>query len=319
MILIISNNTDASTNNVIDWLDYYQIPWFRINEDDKIEIIKLQLHNSREPEVNILVNGKELCLKDITGYWYRRGLLNIQIPLIKTEDYFINAHVQYHVSNEIKYAANFIYHYLATYKKSLSNYLTAENNKLKYLLLASESGLEIPDTLICNSSNELNTFSNDIITKSIHELISIAFEDVILGSRTYLISDEILNDETFLLSLFQKNIHKMFELRIFFILNEMYTMAIFSQENEQTKIDFRNYDETRPNRRVPYKLPDEIEKKIYLFIEKSGLNSGSIDMIVTPSMRYVFLEINPIGQFGMVSYPCNYFLEEKIAKYLSYE
>jgi D-alanine-D-alanine ligase-like ATP-grasp enzyme len=51
-------------------------------------------------------------------------------------------------------------------------------------------------------------------------------------------------------------------------------------------------------------------------MNKLDLNCGSIDMIVTPKNEYVFLEVNPVGQFGMVSYPCNYNLEKKIAEYL---
>jgi D-alanine-D-alanine ligase-like ATP-grasp enzyme len=44
------------------------------------------------------------------------------------------------------------------------------------------------------------------------------------------------------------------------------------------------------------------------------LESGSIDMVFTQDGEFVFLEVNPIGQFGMTSYPCNYFLEKIIAK-----
>jgi hypothetical protein len=39
-------------------------------------------------------------------------------------------------------------------------------------------------------------------------------------------------------------------------------------------------------------------------------------MIVTPEKKYIFLEVNPIGQFNQVSIPCNYAIEEKIANYL---
>jgi len=46
------------------------------------------------------------------------------------------------------------------------------------------------------------------------------------------------------------------------------------------------------------------------------LNSGSIDILVTPNNEYVFLEVNPVGQFGMVSQPCNYYLEKRIAERL---
>jgi glutathione synthase/RimK-type ligase-like ATP-grasp enzyme len=47
------------------------------------------------------------------------------------------------------------------------------------------------------------------------------------------------------------------------------------------------------------------------------LDTGSIDIVRTTDGRYVFLEVNPVGQFGMVSVPCNYNLELKVAKYLA--
>ena len=47
-----------------------------------------------------------------------------------------------------------------------------------------------------------------------------------------------------------------------------------------------------------------------------NLDNGSIDIILTPDKEYVFLEVNAVGQFGMVSVPCNYFLEEKFADFL---
>ena len=51
-------------------------------------------------------------------------------------------------------------------------------------------------------------------------------------------------------------------------------------------------------------------------MKKIGLNSGSIDMIVTPSNDFVFLEVNPVGMFWQVSYPCNFYIEREIAKFL---
>ncbi len=93
-------------------------------------------------------------------------------------------------------------------------------------------------------------------------------------------------------------------------------MGIFSQNNSKTKEDFRNYDQNLPNRNVPIKLPLDIEGKLKKLMKKLNLNSGSIDLIYTIDNKYVFLEVNPVGQFGMVSFPCNYNLEKKIAEFL---
>lgn len=43
MILIQSSNEDITTNNVIDWLVYYERPFVRINENDIVELDYLNL------------------------------------------------------------------------------------------------------------------------------------------------------------------------------------------------------------------------------------------------------------------------------------
>lgn len=113
-----------------------------------------------------------------------------------------------------------------------------------------------------------------------------------------------------------KKIDKLFEVRVFYLAGEFYSMAIFSQEDTQTETDFRNYNLTDPNRTVPFILPDKIRQKLSLLMNKLDLNSGSIDIIVSKELKFYFLEINPIGQFGMVSYPCNYYLEKSFANIL---
>ena len=47
------------------------------------------------------------------------------------------------------------------------------------------------------------------------------------------------------------------------------------------------------------------------------LETGSLDLVKTIDGRLVFLEVNPVGQFGMVSIPCNYHLERNIAAALT--
>jgi len=93
-------------------------------------------------------------------------------------------------------------------------------------------------------------------------------------------------------------------------------MAIFSTLDKQTEVDFRIYNEKKPNRNTPFNLPEDIQKKIVILMESVGLITGSLDLILTNKNEFVFLEINHAGQFGMVSFPCNYYLEEVIAKEL---
>ncbi|ULT23576.1 hypothetical protein KUH03_31060 [Sphingobacterium sp. E70] len=93
----------------------------------------------------------------------------------------------------------------------------------------------------------------------------------------------------------------------------MYSMVIFSQLDDATKIDFRaeNYNDLSI-KKTPFLLPDALNKKIKILMKELGLCTGSIDMIVSDKDEYIFLEVNPIGQFGMTSIPCNYHIEKKL-------
>ncbi|MCA6439164.1 MAG: hypothetical protein IM581_04500 [Chitinophagaceae bacterium] len=64
--------------------------------------------------------------------------------------------------------------------------------------------------------------------------------------------------QEFLPSLLQENIEKEFELRIFYMNNRYYAMAIFSQTDAKTVVDFRRYNFAKPNRGVPFVIPQDL-------------------------------------------------------------
>ena len=156
---------------------------------------------------------------------------------------------------------------------------------------------------------------DSIIIKPLNSLSFFRIEDVSYYTYTKIVDDDLLESipEKFSFSLFQEYIEKQFEIRSFFLNREEFSMAIFSQQSSKTMTDFRNYDKEYPNRRVPFKLPEYVREKVLKLMDELHINTGSFDFIFSKSGEYVFLEVNPVGQFGMVSMPCNYYLEKKIA------
>jgi len=122
--------------------------------------------------------------------------------------------------------------------------------------------------------------------------------------------------ETVLPTLLQAMVDKAWEVRAFYLAGELHAMAIFSQHDQQTAVDFRRYNRTRPNRAVPYRLPGEVQEQLRALMRELQMDTGSLDLVRTPDGRHVFLEVNPAGQFGMVSHRCNYRLEKKVAEHL---
>lgn len=261
---------------------------------------------------------------DIRGFWYRRGVLNIDYPKdsrkYKDDDYnSINKAVSFYLNlekEEVK--STILSHFLR--RKSIGNFLNSQTNKVDNLIIANEMGLDIPDTIVTASNNMKNSFFENnqrIITKAMYHCRQNFNQKYSFGTMTKAITKEQISDFNLngFPSFFQEQIIKEYELRIFYLHGEFYSTAIFSQNDKQTEVDFRNYNKERSTRTPPYKLPDKIRIKLRKFMDRIEQDCGSIDIVVTKDKRYIFIEVNPIGQFFQVSYPSNYYLEKKIARY----
>ncbi len=327
MILIFSIQGDGSTSDVIDWLASKSIDFIRINIDDK-DLVKTQVEICDEGSaITLLYKNRAFKLDEIKGVWYRRGgyfkfYNSINWSSLEVSNTIKNE-LRTDLWNESKTVATFVYQYLEN-KNSINSFFTSNPNKLFLLETAASCGLKVPKTLITSSKSDLrkfiNTSPNGVVTKGINESLHFGDDEGFYSVYTEVISN--LNDipESFFLSKFQEKVNKVFEIRVFYFFEEFYSMAIFSQKNEQTSVDFRKYDEKKPNRCVPYELPNQEKTKIIKLMNRMNLNSGSLDLIYNDKGEFVFLEINPIGQFSMTSVPCNYNLEKIIAeKLIEYE
>lgn len=316
MILILSEEKDVSTVHIIEWLIHWEIPFFRINQEDSIYIKKIQINNNNDCDAVFVKNKKdEISLKEIKAYWYRRGAIYVDYPTFLTsiETETLKMEIENHLEREMKVCVDYI-HFLLDHTPHIGTYGIRRLNKLKVLHLAANLGIIIPETLITISKLDyLNSYHKDTITKSIEEGFSYNKERL----TTYTEDIEAKDiPESFFPSLFQEKIEKEADIRIFYLKGHFYTMAIRSQQNKQTATDFRKYDFSKPARNFPFQLPKEEEIKLDQLMQKLHLESGSIDMVLTKEGTYVFLEINPVGQFNMVSVPCNYYLEKEFAQSL---
>lgn len=304
MILVISNEADYSTSQVVNWLHFYNADFIRVNQEDLLDI--------EFPQEDILFRNHDFSfrLSDIKSVWYRRGFLNFTINKIgeKQLDHFRKCEfvkLQQYINYKLGELPN------------INNFLNIDVNKLIVNEVAKKNGLLVPEEyLLDNKSSLLQLLpKGNFVTKSITGSSMFFYEDFYFVGYTSTFEGTDF-PETFFPSLVQKNIDKKYELRIFFMHDVFWSMAIFSQNDEQTKVDFRKYNNERPNRNIPFNLPQEIKTKLIVLMKELKLNCGSIDMIVTNMDEYYFLEVNPIGQFGMVSNPCNFYLHKEIAKKL---
>jgi ATP-GRASP peptide maturase of grasp-with-spasm system len=317
MILIISqNNSEKTTNDVLDWLGYYKANHKRINGVEALFDYEYQISSEVKLNVNSVKESEN------TTVWFRRWL--------PSEFYYVKGGVSPHenlnrqITDYLRQEGGELRVYFLNtvkYKHILSDFAKVNINKITVLNKAEQVGLKIPASLITASKESLVAFREkhkNIIVKNIKDVGFFAVEENFYVSYTSLINDEDIEKlpAKFFPSLFQETIDKLYEVRVFYLDGDFYSMAIFSQSNKKTTTDFRNYDYVNPNRNIPYNLPESIKIKLKKLMDDVELNCGSIDLLFTTSQEYVFLEINPIGQFGFLSDACNYFLERKVAKWL---
>lgn len=96
--------------------------------------------------------------------------------------------------------------------------------------------------------------------------------------------------------IFQAYVPKRIELRITVVGREVFATEIHSQHSNQTRHDWRRYDQFETPY-FPHELPRKLQERCVQLVERLGPCYGAIDMVLTPDDRYVFLEINPNGQY----------------------
>jgi len=330
MILIQSQDFDISTNEVIEWLISFGAPFKRLNvEEHTARLVAMDIAADGRLNFTLAIGHDRIHTQQLTAYWHRRGKMNLD-PIERHGYSNLKGTFGQKAVNEIKINLQreretlnlMIDKELTELPRSIGDAGKGTLNKLSVLQKAAEVGLKISPTVITSEKQVMNSFLDDqkeIITKAILDNLFTQTVNENLVFYTELISRERMTElpDNFFYSLFQKKIEKAYELRIFYLLEKFYAMAIFSQSDDQTSVDFRKYNDSKPNRRVPFELPEEIKTKLSTLMKMIKLNSGSIDMIVTKDLEYIFLEVNPVGQFAMVSHPCNYPAEKEIAQYLS--
>ena len=336
MVLIISKSNEASTDKVLDWLHYKGSTFCRVNGEDLLSHGSRMSFEIGNDELSFNLNqSKNINVETITSVWYRRdGACRLPANFLAgiSKETFYKDIIR-NLDQEYTAGKKGLYACITYNKKLLGNFQMPSPNKIEALTIAKKHGIDIPATLVTDAKPDLDAFikrHGSVITKSLWEAIAFSGKNNSSPGKgngfpagqieeyskfTEEITPEIFGSipDTFFYSLFQEKLDKEIDIRVFFLDGRCYSMAIFSQMDSKTKVDFRKYTN---NRNVPYQLPEMLETRIGGLMKELGYNTGSLDIVRTKNGRLVFLEVNPVGQYGMTSMPCNYRLDKKIAEFL---
>jgi glutathione synthase/RimK-type ligase-like ATP-grasp enzyme len=107
---------------------------------------------------------------------------------------------------------------------------------------------------------------------------------------------------------------KKYDVRVIVVGKKVFTTLIHSQDNEETKTDWRNGENILEHTKAV--LPKSIERKCIKLLKILKLQFGAIDFIMGKENNFIFLEINPNGQWARIEKQTGYKISDEIVNLL---
>ncbi len=197
----------------------------------------------------------------------------------------------------------------------------AAENKQRQLRLAACAGLRVPRTLVTNDPAAARQFFARTEGQTVAKLlrpIAVSMDADKPFVYTSRVREEDLDDAEALRHspmVFQELIPKACELRVAFVAGETFAGALDASDTSRGHIDWRRVA-TEECRWQKAQLPAQVVSGLQALMSELGLVFGAVDLIYTPSGEYVFLEVNPGGEWGMLERDLGLPISEAIAEAL---
>jgi len=200
--------------------------------------------------------------------------------------------------------AKWMNHPSATYKAE---------NKLLQLRVARQIGMECPETIVTNSY--LGAISNHkkYIVKSIDTaLLRMEEKEAFVYSNVVDGTDIDSFDNSIAPIIVQTYIEPKIDIRVTVINEIVYAVRIL-QNGKGVEGDWRRIK--NDIKFVPFLLPDDVAENCVNIVKSLDLCFGGMDLIESNG-RYIFIEVNPTGEWGWLVNSAKLKIPETICDYL---
>lgn len=298
IILIVTNKMDLTADMVILALQERNIPYARFNTEDFPQRVKLAWKlwlGGIEGFLELPRARVQLSL--IRSVWFRRPVS----PVVSSD--ISDVGIKEFAQRESQEALSGLWRTLDCFWMSHPDAINKASYKPWQLKVAQRMGFQVPKSLISNSPTMVEQFRQDcggrIIAKTLHSGLIETEDGTKVIFTTPVEAVDLSTDGSVELApiLFQEYVSKETELRVTVIGNSIFAAEIGSQSVQGAEHDWRR---AAPGtlRFRSVRLPGIIADSCIHLVSQLGLAFGAIDMIKTPDQRYVFLELNPNGQWG---------------------
>ncbi|WP_252246719.1 hypothetical protein [Clostridium sp. ZBS4] len=296
-LLIITSSIDYTVDYIIEkYSNYAEI--YRLNVD---MLNNYNINVGIKPNISIICDMWNLNYSDIDAIYYRKPMLP------NLNDYCLEYRQM--IGKDIIALINGIVDSFRKRVLTKPYILRYSENKIFQLIKAQEIGFDIPKSLISNDLNMAQSFLHE--NKIIKPLTTgkIMKDDMVEIFQTNLI-DYIEDDIGVTPIYLQDYCKKLFEVRVTIVDKEVFSVKIDAFD----KIDWRKNQEK--NKHSIITIPKEIEDKCFILMDELNIKFGAFDFIVDNNEKYIFLEVNPNGQWLWLEEITGLKISNSIIKYL---
>ena len=313
-VLLITNTSDFTCDYVVRSLNKLGADYYRFNTDEIGSDVFLTFDFAHD--IYTLFDrpkGFNIDLLTFQSVYFRRP----ELPKF-SEEAIIPDEIQF-MQLEIRQTLEGLYKILRNaYWISDVDAIRKAENKIYQQMLAKEIGFRIPSGVVTNNTEAFKSFvernSGNSIIKPIYsgqigwpEMQNVVFTSE-LESEPH--SEQIELCPSYL----QERIEKQYDIRVTVVSDEIFAARIDSQSNQETMTDWRVGENILPHEAIT--LPQSIQGQCLELLRRLDLQFGAIDFVETPDGEYIFLEINPNGQWAWIETQTGLPISDTIAKKL---
>lgn len=297
MLLIVTNSADATANYLCGVLRASDVPYFRLNTDCVVAETVTRFNG----DALYLTTGSLTCEpNDFAHVWYRRPV-PLSVPNAAEE---ISSSLLLGEFSEI--VESFL---LSIPEKRWMNHPHCNaiaSRKIPQLQRARQLGLHVPDTIVTQDASLVREFfakhGGAIVTKmlssaSLGQAESKSNEGVIYTSR---VTAQHLAKASLVANcptLFQQEIVDKLDVRVTVVDDRIGAVALHRASREGTPVDIR-YANMSGVKYEKISIPETVRVATLELVRSYGLRFAAIDFAMVPDGEFVFLELNPNGQWA---------------------
>lgn len=312
-VLVVSTTLDLATDRVVDRLNVLGARVLRINTEEMP--FESSMEWSPGGPLSVKRDGHFHTIEP-NAIWYRRTRSASKPTGISSE-------VHRYVVNESYWAIRGVVEAFSEEVRWMSrpSAIDAAECKPLQLALAKKIGFEIPSTRVVSSISDVGRVFREMGPGLVAKPVRSGFlsdGDGGFAMYTTRLTSEMLAASSNAVPtpiIVQKEIVKRSDIRVTVVGTQVFAAEILSQDDPSAIVDWRRTENPDlEHRRID--LPERVQGQCVQLLRGLNLTFGAIDLIRTADDSFVFLEINPSGQWLWIEDQLDYPISNAVADYL---